>query len=143
MHPTCEFSTSLFTGKERDAESGLDYFDARYLSRAQGRFLSPDIVVLNPERTAQRLWNKYSYVGSSPLVKVDPDGKWPTWFHHQLDEEVLGKNLGLSALSVWDIEQGSDWVDALGNQGGPQSFMQSMRDGIAGQSVDSARIQAE
>jgi RHS repeat-associated protein len=30
------------TGKERDAETGLDYFLARYYSGAQGRFLSPD-----------------------------------------------------------------------------------------------------
>jgi hypothetical protein len=31
-----------FTGKERYAESGLDYFGARYYSGAQGRFTSPD-----------------------------------------------------------------------------------------------------
>lgn len=31
-----------FTGKERDAETGLDYFLARYYSSAQGRFTSPD-----------------------------------------------------------------------------------------------------
>ena len=31
-----------FTGKERDAESGLDFFGARYMSSAQGRFTSPD-----------------------------------------------------------------------------------------------------
>ncbi|MGH9958487.1 MAG: hypothetical protein ACREBC_15365, partial [Pyrinomonadaceae bacterium] len=32
----------LFTSKERDGESGLDYFLARYYSSAQGRFLSID-----------------------------------------------------------------------------------------------------
>ena len=31
-----------FTGKERDSESGLDYFGARYFSAAQGRFTSAD-----------------------------------------------------------------------------------------------------
>jgi RHS repeat-associated protein len=31
-----------FTGKERDTESGLDYFGARYYSSAHGRFLSMD-----------------------------------------------------------------------------------------------------
>jgi RHS repeat-associated protein len=31
-----------FTQKERDSESGLDYFGARYYSAAQGRFTSPD-----------------------------------------------------------------------------------------------------
>src|SRR5947209_19281149 len=32
--------TQKFTGKERDAESGLDYFGARYYSSAPGRFTS-------------------------------------------------------------------------------------------------------
>ncbi len=31
-----------FTGKERDAESGLDYFGARYYASSMGRFMSPD-----------------------------------------------------------------------------------------------------
>jgi len=30
------------TGKERDAESGNDYFGARYMASSMGRFLSPD-----------------------------------------------------------------------------------------------------
>ncbi len=37
----CAFA-HRFTGKERDAESGLDYFGARYLSSSMGRFTSPD-----------------------------------------------------------------------------------------------------
>lgn len=63
---------TLFTGKERDAESGLDYFGARYLSAAQGRFTSPDRVegqLENPQS-----WNKYAYVKNNPLALVDPDG---------------------------------------------------------------------
>ena len=37
-------SAQLFTGKERDAETGLDYFGARYMSAAQGRFGSAGLV---------------------------------------------------------------------------------------------------
>ena len=33
---------AMFTAKERDAETGLDYFGARYYSGAQGRFTSAD-----------------------------------------------------------------------------------------------------
>jgi RHS repeat-associated protein len=33
---------SLFTGKERDTESGNDYFGARYYASTMGRFMSPD-----------------------------------------------------------------------------------------------------
>jgi RHS repeat-associated protein len=32
----------FYSGKERDAETGLDYFGARYLSSAQGRWTTPD-----------------------------------------------------------------------------------------------------
>jgi RHS repeat-associated protein len=45
-----------FTGKERDAESGLDYFGARYFVAAQGRFTStdplniPNLQRLHPEQ---------------------------------------------------------------------------------------------
>ena len=38
--------TDKFTGKERDAETGLGYFGARYFSGAQGRFTSPDSTAL-------------------------------------------------------------------------------------------------
>jgi RHS repeat-associated protein len=31
-----------FTGKDRDSETGLDYFEARYYAGKQGRFTSPD-----------------------------------------------------------------------------------------------------
>ena len=31
-----------FTGKERDAESGLDDFDARHYASSLGRFMQPD-----------------------------------------------------------------------------------------------------
>ena len=39
---------SRFTGRERDAETGLDYFGARYMSAAQGRFTSPDPISGTP-----------------------------------------------------------------------------------------------
>jgi RHS repeat-associated protein len=39
------FLASHFTGKERDAESGLDYFGARYYGSSMGRFMSPDPIL--------------------------------------------------------------------------------------------------
>ncbi len=66
--------TEKFTGKERDSETGLDYFGARYLSGAQGRFGSPDpenagADVLNPQSL-----NGYVYALNNPLRFVDSDG---------------------------------------------------------------------
>jgi RHS repeat-associated protein len=43
QYPSSPDVTSVkFTGKERDSETGLDYFEHRYFSAAQGRFTSPD-----------------------------------------------------------------------------------------------------
>lgn len=65
-----------FTGKERDAESALDYFVARYTSSAAGRFMSPDpgnATGLGNLEDPQG-WNGYSYARDNPLLYTDPDG---------------------------------------------------------------------
>jgi RHS repeat-associated protein len=68
-----------FTSKERDTESGLDYFGARYLSSDLGRFMTPDWAAKptavpyasfgNPQSL-----NLYSYVGNNPNTGIDLDG---------------------------------------------------------------------
>jgi RHS repeat-associated protein len=84
-----------FTQKERDVETGLDYFLARYYSSIQGRFTSPDEFTGGPDelyyfaddasanptfyadlRNPQSL-NKYQYSYNNPLRYVDPDGHEP------------------------------------------------------------------
>jgi RHS repeat-associated protein len=62
-----------FTGKERDSETGLDFFGARYFSGPQGRFMSPDQGAYKLE-DPQTL-NRYAYVSSNPLKHIDPTGK--------------------------------------------------------------------
>ncbi|WP_158942887.1 RHS repeat-associated core domain-containing protein [Granulicella sp. S190] len=69
----------MFTGKERDSESGLDYFGARYYASSMGRFMSPDwaakvtpvpyAVLPDPQSL-----NLYSYVRNNPLSRADSDG---------------------------------------------------------------------
>ena len=65
-----------FTGKERDTETSLDYFGARYYGNTLGRFTSVD-PVLNVKATLPdpQRWNVYSYVSNRPLLLVDPDGR--------------------------------------------------------------------
>jgi RHS repeat-associated protein len=66
----------LFTGKERDAESALDYFGARYFSAPLGRFTGVDPVLSTRESSADpQRWNRYAYVRNNPLRLVDPDGR--------------------------------------------------------------------
>lgn len=81
-----------FTSKERDVETGLDYFLARYYSPIQGRFTSPDEFTGGPDEfyeftdlasqnptfyadlTDPQSLNKYQYAYNNPLLYVDPDG---------------------------------------------------------------------
>ena len=62
-----------FTGKERDTESGNDYFFARYYGSSLARFLSPDDDSDQNPPDPQS-WNLYSYVHNNPLTNTDPDG---------------------------------------------------------------------
>jgi RHS repeat-associated protein len=65
-----------FTGKERDAETGLDYFGARYFSGAQGRFTSPDPVIVTPARMIDpQRFNLYAYARNNPFKFIDPNGE--------------------------------------------------------------------
>jgi RHS repeat-associated protein len=66
--------TQKFTGKERDVESGLDYFGARYFSAAQGRFSSTDPKPRSAHPLDPQSWNRYAYARNNPLSFVDPDG---------------------------------------------------------------------
>jgi RHS repeat-associated protein len=86
-----------FTAKERDVETGLDYFLARYYSSTQARFTSPDEFAGGPDElyyfaedasdnptfyadlTKPQSLNKYQYSYNNPLRWVDPDG-------HDLEE---------------------------------------------------------
>jgi RHS repeat-associated protein len=68
-------NTYKFTGKERDSESGLDNFGARYDSSQYGRFMSPDpLGILSGQTSVPQSLNLYSYVENNPLNAVDPDG---------------------------------------------------------------------
>jgi RHS repeat-associated protein len=72
-------NTYKFTSKERDSESNLDNFGARYDSSILGRFMSPDwseipapvsyANLVNPQTL-----NLYSYAGNNPTTLGDPDG---------------------------------------------------------------------
>ncbi len=62
-----------FTGKERDSESGLDNFGARYDSSAMGRFMTPDSPSYSNRKNPQS-WNLYAFALNNPVTFRDADG---------------------------------------------------------------------
>jgi RHS repeat-associated protein len=66
---------SFLTQKERDVESGLDYFWARYYSSSQGRFTSVDPENAGADSSYPQTWNGYSYALNTPTIFIDPDGR--------------------------------------------------------------------
>src|SRR5512140_991075 len=74
-----DFNHYFFTGKERDSETGLDYFGARYYGSTMGRFLSPDWSaapepVPYADLTNPQSLNLYAFVDNAPTNRVDADG---------------------------------------------------------------------
>ena len=88
----CPYTTEQhFTGKERDSESGNDYFGARYYASSMGRFMSPDwsdyfdpVPYANLENP--QTLNLYSYVQNNPLTFHDATG------HYRCDPDKMSTN---------------------------------------------------
>jgi RHS repeat-associated protein len=81
---TSDMDFHHFTGKERDSESNLDMFGARYYGSSLGRFMTPDWAekptnVPYADFGNPQSLNLYSYVKNNPLTLTDPDGHCWGW----------------------------------------------------------------
>jgi RHS repeat-associated protein len=97
-----------FTGKERDTESGLDNFGARFDASSLGRFMTLDPVIVARGRMVdpQQL-NRYAYVRNNPVRWIDPTGEIlmcngataeaKCYCYHYL-EEILGNAAALLSI---------------------------------------------
>jgi RHS repeat-associated protein len=92
---TGDSTRQKFTQKERDIETGLDYFGARYSASSQGRFTSPDPLLSSGTEEDPQSWNRYSYTLNNPLALIDPTGLYV--FDSSVSEKQREKfNAGLT-----------------------------------------------
>lgn len=101
-----------WAGKERDSETGLDYFLARYYGSTTGRFISPDPILINPDRQQDpQTLNLYVYSRNNPLAYVDPTGMELVKLGQHTDEQIqkrlaeIDANLKQEGLTQKQIEQ--------------------------------------
>jgi RHS repeat-associated protein len=135
--PVIETTPFRFTGKERDGETGLYYFGARYLNPQTGMWLSADpamgeYIPQAPINDEAKQHNKelpgmggvfnyvnlhvYHYAGNNPVKLIDPDGKI---LLHPLALAVgagIGAVVSVGVVAVGDIANGK--LSSLSTYGG-------------------------
>jgi len=88
-----------YTGKERDAESGLDYFGARYYDSWRGQWLSVD-----PVADKYPGWSPYCYAVDNPISNIDKEGKYAVKaiggyiFASRINPHTIGVQQGLELI---------------------------------------------
>jgi RHS repeat-associated protein len=119
-----------FTGKERDDETGLDYFGARYMSSPLGRFISPDQPLLDQHIDDPASWNLYIYARNNPLVYIDTTGEAIELLGNDEERkralELLKKSVGnadaASRLYINEIKNGDKTRYFVGIKGNVNEF---------------------
>jgi RHS repeat-associated protein len=125
---TCTDASPMhFTGKERDTESYLDDFGARYYTFNMGRFMSPDpgnigVKVPNPQS-----WDAYSYGLNSPVSLADPTGMYVC----EDSTDCSSANDQAFAKSLADAQKAADKLT-----GDEQAAAQRAIDAFGAQGVD-------
>ncbi|MGH9719988.1 MAG: RHS repeat-associated core domain-containing protein [Bryobacteraceae bacterium] len=114
--------STQFTGKVRDAETGHDYFGARYFAGAQGRFPNPDEPFADQNFSFPQSWSLYAYGRNNPLRFVDLDGRKCVTLDNgsKGDDGQPGAARGADAqldtsqqVNVHDFESPSPWLLAV------------------------------
>ncbi len=119
------FALPRFTGKERDAESGNDYFGARYYASSMGRMMSPDPGNVGVKPENPQSWNLYSYSLNNPLSFTDPTGLYVCEDSTKCDsknDQAFAKSLAdaqtaANKLTGDDQTKAQRAIDAYGAQG--------------------------
>lgn len=107
--PAADEQSQWFHGKEQDADTGMQYFGARYYDPSIGRFLGIDPVDYKDGNLHS--FNRYAYGNNNPIKFRDPDGAYA-----EAALEAVSLAVGLDSLGKNYIagNYGAAAVDALG-----------------------------
>jgi RHS repeat-associated protein len=127
-----------FAGKERDAETGLDYVGARYYASRTGRFTTGDPGHVSGNIFDPQSWNAYAYARNNPLRFVDPTGteyevrlgNGTTLYltNDQFDRLWEYPGAGISFEGFWD--NGEVWINNGGTKYGSYRYYYGFSDAI-------------
>ncbi len=107
-----------FTGKERDAETGLDNFIKRYHASSMGRFMSPDpMMIMKQKLLDPQQWNMYSYARNNPLRFIDPTGMYVCTDKDKCAAFEKARQEALKSKNA-DVVRGANAYGKLGDKNG-------------------------
>jgi RHS repeat-associated protein len=69
-----------FTGYQKDAETQLDFAEARMYNNSHGRFTAVDPLLASGNSSNPQTFNRYVYVGNNPVVITDPTGLFGDYY---------------------------------------------------------------
>jgi RHS repeat-associated protein len=116
-----------FTSKQRDVESDLDYFGARYYGNSVGRFLTPDWAAKpanvpyaqfgNPQSL-----NLYGYLKNAPVTGIDRDG-------HEGGVDFLGRILDIFTGNGAERQGGGGAAESVTNESSAKRKIEKLNEG--------------
>ena len=92
-----------FIGQEYDAETGLNYLNARYYNANTGRFVSEDPMFWNFDQAwlaDPQNQNSYAYARNNPIILSDPSGKSWTTFGQGVGESLVATLIIAGAIAA-------------------------------------------
>ncbi|MGI5171976.1 RHS repeat-associated core domain-containing protein [Treponema sp. OMZ 840] len=124
-----------FTGKERDEETGLYYYGARYLDAKTSRWLTTDpalgeyipVAPVNDEAKKHNqnlpgggIYNTlsthlYNYANNNPIKYEDPDGRMPQAVVGAIVGGITGAAINLAVQTASNMINGQSVGDAIKN----------------------------
>lgn len=115
-----------YTGKPKDADTGLVYMGSRMYDPETGRFTGEDPRGFS--ESSIQSFNRYTYANNSPYVYVDPNGewasKWGAYVHQRATYQVIGKNLPRGENAI--LAKAQVYADGNEFQTGAMSFRHTM-----------------